>query len=215
MRLTTKFSAFVTLLTGLAIFVTLLGCSFSFYRAIEQKVAERVESVAAVIDTRLILQPPSALAAQLDELMVPVDIVRVVVKQGEHILLDHVRSGSYRPAGSSDLHRERLVPSIKNPGTSILLVYQDPMANYFHSVITTVPLTFAVGFMVIIIFLAVRWQRRQLAGQELLESRATRILNGERGQRVRGSIHEWPARASSALDLLLTEIHFAGEQRSR
>ncbi len=215
MRLTTKFSAFVTLLTGLAIFVTLLGCSFSFYRAIEQKVAERVESVAAVIDTRLVSQPPSALAVQLDELMVPIDIVRVVVKQGEHILLDHARSGSYRPAGSSDLHRERLVPSIKNPGTSILLIYQDPMANYFHSVITTVPLTFAVGFMVIIIFLAVRWQRRQLAGQELLESRATRILNGERGQRVRGSIYEWPARASSALDLLLTEIHFAGEQRSR
>lgn len=158
MRLTTKFSTFVTLLTGLAIFVTLLGCSFSFYRAIEQKVAERVESVAAVIDTRLVSQPPSALAVQLDELMVPIDIVRVVVKQGEHILLDHARSGSYRPAGSSDLHRERLVPSIKNPGTSILLIYQDPMDNYFHSVITTVPLTFAVGFMVIIIFLAIRWQ---------------------------------------------------------
>ncbi|SQB37256.1 regulatory protein CsrD [Citrobacter koseri] len=37
MRLTTKFSAFVTLLTGLTIFVTLIGCSLSFYNAIENK----------------------------------------------------------------------------------------------------------------------------------------------------------------------------------
>ncbi len=37
MRLTTKFSAFVTLLTGLTIFVTLLGCSLSFYNAIQYK----------------------------------------------------------------------------------------------------------------------------------------------------------------------------------
>lgn len=115
MRLTTKFSAFVTLLTGLAIFVTLVGCSFSFYRAIERKVAERVEAVAAVIDTRLVSQPVPALTSQLDELMIPIDIRRVVVKQGEHILLDHTRSSSYRPAGSSELYRECFVASIKNP----------------------------------------------------------------------------------------------------
>jgi len=192
MRLTTKFSAFVTLLTGLAIFVTLVGCSFSFYRAIEQKVAERVGSVAAVIDTRLVTQPASALAAQLDELMMPVDIVRVTVKQGEHTLLEHRRGNSYRPAGSSEQYRELAIPSVKSPGTRILMVYQDPMANYFQSLITTAPLTLAVGFMVIIIFLAVRWQRRQLAGQELLESRATRILNGERGQRVRAASTSGP-----------------------
>ena len=31
MRLTTKFSAFITLLTSLTIFVTLIGASLSFY----------------------------------------------------------------------------------------------------------------------------------------------------------------------------------------
>lgn len=43
----------------------------------------------------------------------------------------------------------------------------------------------------------------------------TRILNGERGANVRGSVYEWPARTSSALDVLLSEIQFAHEQRSR
>ncbi|STT24573.1 Regulator of CsrB and CsrC decay CsrD [Serratia liquefaciens] len=38
MRLTTKFSAFITLLTSLTIFVTLIGASLSFYNGIENKV---------------------------------------------------------------------------------------------------------------------------------------------------------------------------------
>jgi RNase E specificity factor CsrD len=44
-----------------------------------------------------------------------------------------------------------------------------------------------VAFIVLLIFLAVRWLRRQLSGQELLEMRSVRILNGERGPQVRGS----------------------------
>lgn len=91
----------------------------------------------------------------------------------------------------------------------------DPMGNYFHSLITTAPLTLAIGFIVLILFLSVRWLQRQLSGQELLEIRSTRILNGERGANVRGSVYEWPARTSSALDVLLSEIQFAHEQRSR
>lgn len=32
---------------------------------------------------------------------------------------------------------------------------------------------------------------------------------------MRGTVYEWPARTSSALDMLLTEIQNAREQRSR
>lgn len=51
---------------------------------------------------------------------------------------------------------------------SLRLVYQDPMGNYFHSLMTTAPLTgrLALSFR---FFLAVRWLQRQLAGQELLK----------------------------------------------
>lgn len=214
MRLTTKFSAFVTLLTGLAMFVTLLGCSLSFYNAIQSKVANRVESVAATIDSYLIFTPPSVLKLRLDELMVPVDIVGIDIRQGQKSILEHTRKSSYRPAGSNYQYRELQINSLKNPGMTITLVYQDPMASYFHSLVTTVPLTLAIGFMIAIIFLSVRWLRRQLSGQELLELRSTRILNGERGTQARGSIYEWPSRASSALDVLLSEIQFASDQRS-
>ncbi len=86
------------------------------------------------------------------------------------------------------------------------------MGNYFHSLMTTAPLTGAIGFIIVMLFLAVRWLQRQLARQELLETRATRILNGERGSNVLGTIYEWPPRTSSALDTLLREIQNAREQ---
>ncbi|MFZ4252649.1 RNase E specificity factor CsrD [Enterobacter ludwigii] len=215
MRLTTKFSAFITLLTGLTIFVTLLGCSLSFYNAIQDKLVNRVQSVASVIDNRLLTIPLPALSRELDELMVPVDIVQIDILQGKHNVLSHARQDSYRPAGVVSQYREVTVHSLKNPGMTINMVYLDPMASYFRSMMTTAPLTVAVAFIVLLIFLAVRWLRRQLSGQELLEMRSVRILNGERGPQVRGSIHEWPARASSALDTLLSEIQFASDQRSR
>ena len=181
MRLTTKFSAFVTLLTGLAMFVTLLGSSLSFYNAIQYKVANRVESVAAVVDSRLIFTSLSTLKTQLDELMVPIDIVGIEIRQGKKTVLQHTRKSSYRPAGSNFQYRELQIDSLKNPGMVITMVYQDPMANYFRSLVTTVPLTLAIGFMILIVFLSVRWLRRQLSGQALLELRSTHLLNGERG----------------------------------
>lgn len=215
MRLTTKFSAFVTLLTGLTIFVTLIGCSLSFYNAIQNKYASRVQAVATAIDTRLVSSDFVTLTPQVNELMMSADIVRADLLQGTRQVYSYSRHSSYRPAGTNNLYRELTVPSMKQPGMSLHLVYQDPMGNYFHSLMTTAPLTLAIGFIILMLFLAVRWLQRQLFGQELLEVRSTRILNGERGPNVRGSVYEWPARTSSALDMLLSEIQNAREQRSR
>ncbi len=165
MRLTTKFSAFVTLLTGLTIFVTLLGCSLSFYNAIQYKFSHRVQAVATAIDTHLVSNDFSVLRPQITELMMSADIVRVDLLHGDKQVYTLARNGSYRPVGSSDLFRELSVPLIKHPGMSLRLVYQDPMGNYFHSLMTTAPLTGAIGFIIVMLFLAVRWLQRQLAGQ--------------------------------------------------
>lgn len=83
MRLTTKFSAFVTLLTGLTIFVTLLGCSLSFYNAIQYKFSHRVQAVATAIDTYLVSNDFSTLRPQITELMMSADIVRVDLLHGD------------------------------------------------------------------------------------------------------------------------------------
>ncbi|MFC3191881.1 hypothetical protein ACFOJF_23335 [Pseudocitrobacter faecalis] len=77
MRLTTKFSAFFTLLTGLTILATLIGSSLSFYNGIQYKVKGRVEAVATVLDNRLLNHSFEQLAPQLDEMFAPVDVVSV------------------------------------------------------------------------------------------------------------------------------------------
>ena len=215
MRLTTKFSAFITLVIGLAILVTLVGCSLSFFNSIQRKIEQRVAAVASIVDNDLVTHTPEALHYRLDELMAPVDVVRIDFLSGDSTLYSHTRPQSYRPAGSQQHYRSLVVPLLKHPGMSLKLTWQDPLVNYYRSLLTTAPLSIAIGFMVIVIFFAVRWLTRQLAGQELLETRAARILNGERGARVRGSVHEWPSHVSSALDVLLSEIQSAGEQRSR
>ena len=87
MRLTTKFSAFVTLLTGLTIFVTLLGCSLSFYNAIQYKFSHRVQAVATAIDTHLVSNDFSTLRPQITELMMSADIVRVDLLHGVDLVV--------------------------------------------------------------------------------------------------------------------------------
>lgn len=215
MRLTTKFSAFVTLLTSLTIFVTLIGASLSFYNGIQLKMTNRVQAVATMLDNRLVSMSFDQIEPQMDELMTPIDATRVDFQLDGKSVYSHSRTDNYRPLGSSNQFRDITVPSLKQPGMAIHLVYLDPMANYFRSLHITAPLSIAIGFMVLIIFFSVRWIRRQLAGQELLELRTARILNGERGPQVRGSVHEWPANTSSALDMLLSELQFASDQRSR
>ncbi len=130
MRLTTKFSAFITLLTSLTIFVTLIGASLSFYNGIENKVENRVQAVATMLDNRLITTSFDKLEPQLDELMTPIEIVHIDFMLNGKPLYSHSRPDSYRPLGSHEQFREITVPSLKHPGITLHLVYVDPMVNY-------------------------------------------------------------------------------------
>lgn len=215
MRLTTKLSAFMTLLTGLAMLVTLIGSSLSFYNATHDRVNQRALAVATIIDNELVSSSPETLRARLNEVLVPIDITEFSLKMGDTVVYQHDIQQAWHPAGTSYGYRSLTVELMKHPGMFLSLTYRDPMANYYRSLFSTVPVSVAIGLMIVVLFFAIRWMKRQLAGQELLEKRATRILNGERGGDVRGSVHEWPTRASGALDMLLSDLQSAGEQRSR
>lgn len=152
MRLTTKFSAFITLLTSLTIFVTLIGASLSFYNGIQLKMTNRVQAVATMLDNRLVSMSFDQIEPQMDELMTPIDAARVDFQLNGKSVYSHSRTDNYRPLGSSNQFRDITVPSLKQPGMAIHLVYLDPMANYFRSLHITAPLSIAIGFMVLIIF---------------------------------------------------------------
>ncbi len=215
MRLTTKFSAFFALLTGLAILVTLMGAALSFYIAIEHKVASRVKVVATLIDNELLLKPPTQLQPQLKALMVPVDIIHLEIWSDDKILFSQVNDLGYHPAGVNPRARSMAVPLVKHPGMTVTLTWLDPIANYYRSIASTAPLSGGIVFMVLMVLASIHWVKRQLKGQELLEKRALDILNGSRGTAAHGNNQEWPLRTSRAMDLLLDELQEAGERRSR
>ncbi|VEB95195.1 Regulator of CsrB and CsrC decay CsrD [Cedecea lapagei] len=215
MRLTTKLTAFITLLTGLAIIATLIGCLLSFYNSVHDKTQQRVLTVATIIDNKLVSRSPQQLADHFSELMMPVDITEIRLLANNIWLFQHTLPEGYRPTGTQYTYRTLDVALIKNPGMILKLTYRDPISVYYRAMFTTTPLTAAVAFMLVVLFLAGRWLKRQLSGQELLEIRAGKIISGERGAEVRGTVHEWPPLVSSALDTLLSDLQSAGEQRSR
>lgn len=63
--------------------MTLLGCSLSFYNAIQYKFSHRVQAVATAIDTYLVSNDFSTLRPQITELMMSADIVRVDLLHGD------------------------------------------------------------------------------------------------------------------------------------
>lgn len=215
MRLTTKFSAFFTLLTGLAIVVTLFGASLSFYTSIKNKTGLRIESVATLIDNELLQRTPAHLERRVNELMAPMDIIHLRLLTGEKVIFERSLTQRYRGSGKPPRLQILTVPLVKHPGMSVEMTYYDPTTDHYQSILNMGPLTIAIAFMVIMVFISSRWVKRQLRGQESLERRAERILQGERGERVRGNKQEWPQRTSLALDYLLDELQQAGVRRHR
>lgn len=214
MRLTTKLSAFVTLLTGLVVLVTFIGCSLGFYNTIQTRAEERMETVATLIDNYLVNHSPENIKERLDDVMIAANITTIDIWQDKQSFFSH--------SGTSSGHVNQLypdmtlsVPLLKNPGMTLQFSYQDPMVSYFHSLQTTAPPGSVIAVIVLTLFFSLRWLRQQLVGHELLESRAIRIIKGDRGQKVQRSINECSSHASYALDLLLVEIENVGEQRSR
>lgn len=215
MRLTTRFSVLLILLTILAIFATLIGCSLSFYASVQNKVQQRLSSVALLMDNALMNTSSEALDARMDEIMLPLDISRIDLYVDHKLLQTYQRPVGYQLSGSRYQFHQRDFSLMKHPGMRITVTWRDPIGIYYQSMFTTAPLSVAIIVIAGFVWLAIRWVKKQLSGKELLESRAIRILNGERGATVRGDMREWPVRASSALDLLLMELEHADERRSR
>ncbi|MGL9773954.1 MAG: hypothetical protein ACR5LG_08645 [Sodalis sp. (in: enterobacteria)] len=68
----------------------------------------------------------------------------------------------------------------------------------------------ALGLIIVFLFLALRWLRRQIQLQELLETRARRIIYGERDN-VGEQPDEMLTLTSSAIDRLLRDLAQARE----
>jgi len=219
MRLTTKFSAIITLLCASGMLLMLVGCVLSFFYISNQRAEVRVEQMAEEVDRALLTQSPQQISDSLLPAMIPLQIERIRLSDdNDHVLLQVNRHQSEHSDDELNSFRLTDIPLPQHPDLSLRILWVDPTESWSSLMIGPSTLL-AIAAVIIIMALLLRqmhrWLYRQLEGLEMLERRAEAVIEGERASVRAGSVYEWPARASSAIDLLLADLKEAGEQHYR
>jgi len=217
MRLTTKFSAFITLLSLLAMLLMLVGCAFSFIWLSQQRVENRVQTLATEVDKALASQSPQELTQWLTRLMPVINAEQLELHHDDTVLFRLARHENPMLEDEPNRFIQLDVPLVHAPGMALRVVVLDPAKTLFRSftgAYTLIILLTVVAIMSALLVMTHRWLNRRWQHMERLEARAERILAGERAPRS-DTIAEWPPKASRAIDLLLGDLQEAGEQRLR
>lgn len=215
MKLATKLSIFMALLTCLTVIVALTGCSLSFVYFMQKKNEQRVTAVASMIDNHLVSASPEMLKPWVNEEMMQSDITEIRLSNEKGELFRYQLPANTLPDVPQNHLRSVTVNLLHNPGMRISLTYQDMLANYSLSMPPAIPFLVAILLIILLLLSFLYWLKGALIGQELLEQRGSKILGGERGDDVRGTLQEHPFLASKALDILLSDLQVASEQRNR
>lgn len=215
MRLNVRLSAMTAMLCALVTLLMLAGSALSYFRLHQQRLDRQLTAMADSFDRLMLTEPLPAVAPWLPLAMDSAGITRLeLLRRGETVY--HLA----RPPGSghgdplSDTQRQRELPLPRHPDYQLVIFYTDTLASDVHSLRATAPVSVALGLILVFLFLALRWLRRQIQPQESLETRARRIIYGER-ENVGEQPDEMPSLTGSAIDRLLRDLAQAREQRSR
>ncbi|SLM61461.1 MULTISPECIES: RNase E specificity factor CsrD [Dickeya] len=222
MGLTARLSILITLLTALAVVLMLASSIFSFVCYSQQRMEHQLRAVAAGIDQALLVQPPGAIQFWLPAVMKAAGIVELEIRDSHERLYllrqpDLLRQSDISSDNNDNalVYRHAELPLLHHTDVKVNVTYGDPLFGSPRYLKPALSVVLTILLIAIAVFHAVRWLRRQTAGQVQLEERARRILAGERETVMYGSVHEWPAAASGALDQLLLDLVEAREARSR
>lgn len=215
MRFTTKLSALITLLVALAMFLMLMGCSYSFFYVTQERLENRFEALATSIDQAMLHEAPQEQDHWLPLVMRPLGIVAISVDTEKSTLFSYRLPTTRLPWESLNGYRHTSLVMMHHPGTMLNITYLNPFANDVRTLQSTAAVTLSIVIMVVILLFSLRWLREQTDGEDRLDRRARRILNGEREEVLKGDVRESPASVSGALDRLLADLAEAREERNR
>lgn len=208
----------ITLLSTLAMSLMLVGCLISFFYLSTQRAEHRMGLIAEDVDTALVSQSPEQISQWLPKVMGPLQIVRVEIIKDNQSRLAVLHHQDPLLEDEPNQYRESLLMLQNHPDYSLRIQWVDSTKTWLKSFIGTSVISVIITAFVImsvILVLIHRWLYCQLKGMERLESRAGQVIKGERSTVKAGTVHEWPPKASSALDILLAALHEAGEQHTR
>lgn len=213
LKLSTRLTAFVTMIVIGAMFILFVGSTFSFNRIGKEQVHRYLESVVAMVDRELdapdfLSEVDRWIPAQLEAN----SVVEMTLTRSEQVIY---RFKNYpRQLDKSRLYqREYLLPS--HPEYQIHFTVIPAYLGYSYSFGALSSISLAVVLVLFCLLRGVKWLKRQLKGSELLEERGRMLLAGRVDEYAVGKKEEWPYTASQALDNLIKELKFARQERSR
>lgn len=214
MGLTTRLSILMTLLTALAVVLLLSSSLASLFYYSQHRMSQQMREVVSSIDRALSVQSPESLQFWLPAMMKTTDIVALKITNADSVLY------SARLSEVEDryhyFYRDSQFALANHMDTTVVATHRNsPLMGTPYVLMPILFVLLAIVLMVSVLYLSTRWLRRHTVGQEELERRARRILNGERESITQGSVREWPVNASGAIDLLLSDLTAAREERSR
>ena len=170
-----------------------------------------------MIDIHKVSSSPEAIEPWLYEAMLLSDIKEVSVRSEKGDIAKFTLPRDISPKVLPGHLNSISVDLIHHPGTHVILTYQDVVTSYYYSMPPVVPFSLGIGLaiLIILLFLFLYWLKNFLMGQELLELRSLKIISGERGDEMNGCLREHPEATSKALDILLSDLQIASEQRNR
>lgn len=215
MKLATRLSVWLAMLTGFIIILVLLGATFSFVKLTQDETERRMITVATMIDSRLVGSPPELLDSWLNEVMLQFDIAQIelTTEVGRLFISTRPELNPAEEAGGSFNHIS--VPLLHLPGTTLKLTYQQPDFAGPFTLIMSYPLAISLILAMAALLFSYVLIHRFFLGQVRLTQRAEQILKGERGENVYESDNESPIKVSQAIDLLLSELNVMNEKSHR
>ncbi|WP_111742109.1 RNase E specificity factor CsrD [Leminorella richardii] len=216
MRFTARLSVFMSILVFLTVLLALLTSVLSVYLVGGNKMDSHWQPLIETADRALTSQSEAVYSYGLPTVMSATGASRLAITdaQGKAIYSHHIDAHlnfwrHFHTESSTDIELDN------HPGFTLHITYADPILSTLFSLPFFLSVMAVVSLIVVIVFLWLRWLKRQFKGVELLEARAWRILSGEREDAMAVDVREWPVHASAAIDRLLMELKNMGEERVR
>ncbi|TKI06873.1 RNase E specificity factor CsrD [Martelella alba] len=212
MRLIVRLSAMMALLCSLVTLLILSGSALSFFYLSQSRTERQFAALATTLDKALDDQPPPALARWLPYALNSSGVEQLIIRRGGHIVYHY--SAPADIGSPSYGQRPRRLALAHHPEYQVLASYPIVPLAEVRTPGVTAPVGAAIIAIVLALLTVVHWLRRQIRPQESLESRARRIIHGERDT-VRESAGESSSLTGHAIDRLLNDLAQAREQRGR
>jgi len=196
----------------------LVGCAFSVFWFSHQRVEHRAQVLATEVDQAMFTQTPAQVHSWLTRMLPLINAEQVLLYNDSQNLLTLSRHENQMLENEPNRYIQVDVPLMHQTGLQLRVISLDPAKTWLRSITGTYTLGILLTVMLVmslLLLLMHRWLSRQWRGMEHLEVRAGAIIAGERGLTPKRGVDEWPPRASLALDLLLSDLQEAGEQRLR